>query len=65
MSSPKVKEPSDNHVAEKGAVFNGKTKDELKVILENLLKQQKEYNVLVVKLQGGIEVVSSLIENES
>ena len=54
---------SENHEVEKPD-FKGKTNEELKEIVQTLRTQLQQYQTLVVKAQGALEVVLQMLPKE-
>ena len=54
---------SENHIA-KSDVFDGKSMDELKEIVQTLRTQQQQYQTMAIKAQGALEVVLQMLPEE-
>ena len=68
MSKSVIKEKevklSDNHVEELNVDFKGKTDEELKEVRDTLVTQLNQYQTMVVKAAGAIEVLNQLLPEE-
>ena len=54
---------SENNVA-KGEIVAGKTDEEIKEIIETLQTQLLEYQTMIVKVQGALEVLYKMLPKE-
>ena len=65
MSKSVIKEKevklSDNHVMEPDVDFKGKTDEELKEVRDTLASQLNQYQTMVIKAAGAIEVLDQLL----
>ena len=66
MSKVKEKEVkiSDNHVAEPDVDFKGKTDEELTEVRDTLITQVNQYQTMLIKATGALEVLSQLLSKE-
>ena len=68
MSKSVIKEEevklSDNHVKELDVDLKGKTNEELKEVRDTLVTQLNQYQTMVIKATGAIEVLNQLLPKE-
>jgi len=64
MSKVKEVKVSDNHVAEPTTNFNGKTNAELLEVRDTLSQQMQQYQTMILKAAGALEVLGQLVVEE-
>jgi len=68
MSKSAIKEKevklSDNHVLEPDVNFKGKTNDELKEVRDTLATQVTQYQTMLIKASGALEVLNQLLPED-
>ena len=68
MSKSAIKEKevklSDNHVSEPDVDFKGKTNEELKEVRDTLATQVTQYQTMLIKASGALEVLNQLLPED-
>ena len=68
MSKSVIKEKevklSDNHVTELDVDFKGKTNEELKEVRDTLATQVTQYQTMLIKASGALEVLNQLLPED-
>ena len=64
MSKVKDVKVSDNNVAEPATNFNGKTNAELLEVRDTLSQQMQQYQTMILKAAGALEVLGQLVVEE-